>query len=54
MAVGRRRNRHYALYLAFEVLDEEKSGKLPKDLLTYVLKRLRPAYSETKIEVGQS
>jgi hypothetical protein len=49
--VARRRNRHYALYLAFETLDEAKSGKLPRELVTYVLQRMRPSYSEAKIEV---
>lgn len=49
--MARRRNRHYALYLAFETLDETKSGKLPRELVTYVLQRMRPSYSEAKIEV---
>lgn len=49
-AVKRRENRHKALFLAFEALDETKDGFLPKELLAYVLKRLRPKYSAGKIE----
>lgn len=47
----RRENRHKALFLAFEALDEHKAGVIPKDLIAYVLKRLRPKYSDQKIEV---
>lgn len=49
-AVKRRENRHKALFLAFEALDETKDGFVPKELLAYVLKRLRPKYSAGKIE----
>jgi len=49
-AVKRKENRHKALFLAFEALDETKDGFLPKELLAYVLKRLRPKYSTGKIE----
>ena len=38
--------------MAFEALDEDRSGVLTKDLLAYVLKRLRPKYSASKIEVS--
>lgn len=49
--IPRRENRHKALFLAFEALDEQKTGVLPKSLVAYVLKRLRPKYSDKKIEV---
>ena len=49
-AIKRRENRHKALFLAFEALDETKDGFVPKELLAYVLKKMRPKYSEAKIE----
>ena len=50
----RQRHRQEALWQAFDALDDEGTGRLPRELVAHVLQRLKPKYSQTKIHVRDS
>lgn len=47
----RNAHRQQALYQAFVTLDMGNTGRLPRDLVAHVLRRLKPRYEEQKIQV---
>lgn len=49
--LNRNAQRQEALCQAFDALDEGKTGRLPRGLVAHVLHRLKPHYSETKLQV---
>lgn len=48
---NRNAQRQEALSQAFDALDEGKTGRLPRGLVAHVLRRLKPHYSEAKLQV---